>query len=49
MDVILGADGHVGSAVAQTLLAQGWAVTVALRPIRGVTDLATYFAANLLP
>lgn len=30
MDVVLGAGGHVGSAVAQTLLAQGRTVTVAL-------------------
>ncbi|WP_338331982.1 NAD(P)H-binding protein [Acetobacter sp. LMG 32666] len=31
MDVVLGANGHVGAAVAQTLLARGRAVTVALR------------------
>lgn len=31
MDLVLGANGHVGSAVAQRLLAQGRAVTVALR------------------
>ncbi|MCP1244029.1 NAD(P)H-binding protein [Acetobacter lambici] len=30
MDVVLGANGHVGTAVAQALLARGRAVTVAL-------------------